>query len=271
MYRTIISPRSTAITQQFALNGLRILNTRPQHQAAGLSQIIRAAGGLAIEFPTLEIQSLSKSWQTTLPPWSNIHTAIFVSTNAVHYFFAGLQNQNIHWPTGLKTFAIGQATADALRHYHVEKIQVPECADSEHLLAEPALQHVQQHTILLISGEKSRPLLATTLRKRGAQVQQVAVYRRVLPKKNLPLAHKLWQDDAVDIILILSHEAIDNLFLLFEKEAKPWLQSKPWVVISPRLVELAHHYQVRTVILSSYSEILNTLVRIRHEHGRRTQ
>ena len=270
MYRTIITPRSATITQQCPLNGLRILNTRPQHQAHELSQRIQAAGGIAVEFPTIDIQALPTDWVHVLPALTTIDKALFVSTNAVHYFFAGLHFHNLIWPNTIAVFAIGQATADALRQYDVTEINIPEFSDSEHLLSVSSLQHIQDQRILLISGEKSRPLLATNLAARGAHIQQIAVYRRMFPKKSSPLAHHLWQDDAVDIILILSQEAIDNLFLLFGEEAKSWLQSKPWVVISPRLVDLAHHYQVRTVLLSSYADIVNTIVRIRYEHGRNT-
>lgn len=240
---------------------MRVLNPRPTHQAAELSQMIQAAGGIAVEFPTLEIQALPTKWYSNLPNLSTIDKAIFVSVNAVHYFFAGLEAHHCVWPTTIQTFTIGQATADALKQYQIKDIQIPTSADSENLLALPALENVQQQSILLVSGKKTRPLLMTTLRERGANIQDVAVYRRILPKKNQQLAHSLWQDDAVDIILGLSQEAVTNLFVLFAEEAKPWLQSKPWVVISPRLVDLAHQHHIRTVILSSYPNILNTVER----------
>lgn len=223
--------------------------------------MIQAAGGIAVEFPCLEIQAISTKWYGNLPDLSTIDKAIFVSVNAVHYFFEGLKVHHRAWPTTIQSFAIGQATAEALKQYQIKDIQIPTNADSEHLLTLSTLENVQQQNILLISGKKTRPLLLTTLRKRGANVQQVAVYRRLLPKKNQQLADTLWQDDAVDIILGLSQEAVTNLFALFAEEAKAWLQSKPWVVISPRLVDLAHQHHIRTVILSSYPNILNTVER----------
>lgn len=231
-----------------------------------MNQMLLTAGCIPVALPVLEIQPLSLDWLISIPSLVSIQKAIFVSTNAVHYFFAGLQKQQIAWPQSIQTFAIGSGTAAALAQHHVRDVQIPEISDSEHLLALPALQKIQQESILLISGDKGRPLLDTHLLKRQALVHHVSVYRRALPKKNLPFTHALWQDDAVDIILMLSHEAIDNLFVLFEEGARTWLQSKPWIVISPRLVEIAHSYHVKTVILSEYTDIITTLMRLMHEH-----
>ena len=253
------------------LNGLRVLNPRPQHQAADLTRMIQTAGGVAVEFPTLDIENLPIEWITTLPPLLNSQTAIFVSVNAVTAFFAGLQGAKLEWPALIQTIAIGKGTANALAQQGITRIQTPAIADSEHLLALPALQNIQGQTIILISGAKSRPLLETTLNQRGADLCKVVVYRRKSPKKNLQFTHALWHDDAVDIILMLSQEAIDNLFVLFEDDARTWLTSKPWIVISPRLVDIAQTYHVRTVILSPYNEILTTLMRLSHEHGRNTR
>lgn len=267
MRSTTLSTRSTAITS-IQLNGLRVLNTRPQQQARDLSRQIRAAGGIAIEYPTIQIMPLAFTWLHNLAPLASIQKAIFVSTNAVTHFFAGLQSQHIPWPTTIQTFAIGTGTATALNQHQITAVYTPKIADSEHLLALSPLHNIQHQSVLIISGEKGRPLLDTSLRDRGAIVHNLAVYRRVLPEKNVQFTHALWQDDGVDIILMLSQEAMDNLFALFEEAARPWLLSKPWVVISPRLVDIARRHQVRTVILSSYEDILTTL-RL-HEHGRNT-
>lgn len=250
---------------------LRVLNPRPSQQAAGLSQIIRDAGGTPIEFPTIEIEALATDWLIELPDLQHVEKAIFVSTNAVRAFFTGLRSQHIVWPEKIATYAIGQGTAKALAQYQITALHIPNMADSEHLLMLPSLHDVQQQSILLVTGENSRGLLETTLQQRGAEIQHVMVYRRILPKINAKIADALWQDDAVDIILMLSQEAIANVFLLFGKKAEAWLQSKPWVVISPRLVKTAEAHQVKTVILSPYHEILITLKQLMEEHGRNTQ
>lgn len=268
MHSTIVSTRSATITtQRLSLNGLRVLNTRPKHQAAKLSQTIQAAGGIAIELPTLEISPLSLDWLSRLPPLTTVQKAIFISTNAVHCFFSGLQSQHRIWPHTIQTFAVGAGTAAALEKQNISQIQTPTISGSEHLLALPDLQNMSQQSILLIGGESGRPLLHTSLCNQNANVYPIAVYRRGIPKINLPFTHALWQDNAVDMLIMLSQAGIDNLFHLFEESAKSWLQSKPWIVISPRLVEIAHKYQVKNVILSTYTDMVNTLMRQVHAHG----
>ncbi|PJD93757.1 MAG: uroporphyrinogen-III synthase [Legionella sp.] len=268
MCATTFRPRSTTITR-LHLNGLRILNTRPKHQAAFLSTKIHEAGGISIELPTLNIDPLSLDWMTHMPPLSSIQKAIFVSANAVEYFFQGLKALRLTWPNTIEPLAIGQATAQALAQHQITVSELPTMADSEHFLKLDALQHIQQSSILLVSGENSRPLIASHLQKKGAILHTATVYRRSLPEKNLSFTHALWQDDAVDIILMLSHGAIDNLFVLFEEAARPWIQSKPCIVISPRLADLAHHYDMQTVILSPYENLLTTLAELTHGQGRR--
>lgn len=230
--------------------------------------MIRDAGGISIDMPTLRIDPLPYNWIADLPPLSSLQKAIFVSANAVEYFFQAIQTHQLIWPSTIESFAIGRATAQALAQHHITVSELPTVADSEHCLNLAALQNIQDCAILLVSGENSRPLMATTLKKRGAVLHAAAVYRRSLPEKNSSFTHTLWQDDAVDIILMLSHEAIDNLFVLFEEAARPWIQSKPCIVISSRLADLAHRYGMRTVILSPYDDLLTTLAGLTHGQGR---
>lgn len=250
------------------LRGIRVLNPRPQPQAAKLSRMIHQAGGIAIEFPTLEIHPLATDWIQQLPDLFSLQFALFVSANAVLHFFRGLQQHHLNWPAHIRIFAIGKGTACALKKEGIYTMVTPAFADSEHMLAVTELQNIHGQKGMLISGERSRPLLATTLTQRGANMCQLAVYRRSLPKKNLPLSHALWQDDAVDIILMMSQEGMENLFVLFEEEARAWLQSKPWIVISPRLVAIARQLQIKHVISSSYTELLTTLMELTHDYGR---
>ncbi|HVT62331.1 MAG TPA: uroporphyrinogen-III synthase [Legionellaceae bacterium] len=247
---------------------MRILNTRPSHQAGPLSHDIRVAGGISIELPALQIEALALDWLDNLPDLSAIQKAIFVSTNAVDYFFKGLRFRHFILPNSIQIFAIGHGTATQLKKYHILNCKIPPIADSEHLLALKELQEIKNHKVLLISGEKGRPLIASTLKERGAFLYQINTYRRCMPQKNFPFTRALWQDDAVDIILVLSQEAMMNLFDLFETAAKDWILSKPFVVISQRLVACAHRYGIKTVIFSHYDDLLMTLTRLSHGTGR---
>ena len=253
---------------EFGFQKPKILNPRPQHQAQELSHMIQTAGGIAVELPTIEIQGLALDWLNALPTLSKLQTAIFLSPNAVIHFFAGLKTQSITWPADLPCIAMGQGTAATLAAQKVIQITTPNIADSEHLLALPALQNIKDQSILLISGEQGRSLVSNTVLSRGAKLINLVVYRRTRPMISPKLTHALWENDGIDILVMLSQEAIENLFALFEEDAKNWLQSKPWVVISPRLVEIAKNYQVKKVILATYDHMVTTLKELIDEYGR---
>lgn len=247
------------------LNGLRILNTRPLEQGKALSQAITDAGGIAIEFPTISIEATHADWFSRLPELTQIKQAIFISTNAVNYFFNRLDRHDVDWPSSIQIIAVGKASGEALSMRGLTSHHIPAIADSEHLLALNTLQQIKHQTILLIKGEGGRPLIAETLCSRGAHLVSLPVYRRVLPELSEQYINSLWHDDAVDIILFTSQQSMSNLFTLFGKEAHAWICSKPCVVISERLSKEAALLGMRTIITSRYDVIPSTLKRILHD------
>lgn len=226
------------------LHGLRILNTRPIRQNKTLTQWIRQRGGISIECPALAIESIDWFFDIDL---SQIHHVIFISANAVHYFFEKLDTLRIAWPSSLSVYAIGYSTAKALAQRDIIVQDVPSAINSESLLLLHQLQNVSDQTILLVKGEGGRHLIANTLRERGAKVLPLNVYRRTLPEKNQNLMDSLWREDAVDVIVITSAQALKQLFQLFGDEAKEWLQHKPFWVISDRLVKIGQQLGIKQI------------------------
>lgn len=237
-----------------SLKGLRILNTRPREQAHILSQQIRDAGGVVIELPTIEIQA-QHTWLEQLPDLTQVQQAIFTSANAVEHCFKYLNN----WPSTIQVIAIGQGTAKALTHYHIPIHATPQIADSEHLLRLPSLSHPQNQTILLFKGEGGRGLIEETLHAQGADLISLCVYKRILPQINPKFIKSIWHDDLVDIILLTSEQSMHHLFMLFAKEAHPWLRQKPCLVLSKRLAQAANSLGIKTILLSSPHEMMHTL------------
>ncbi len=239
------------------LIGLRVLNTRPAAQAHAFSQALREAGAIPIEFPTLAIEATSLDWCALMPPLSAIKHAIFISPNAVSCFFNAIKPTS--WPPSINTIAMGKGTALALTVQGIIAHHIPTRADSECLLALDTLHHIKNETILLVKGEGGLPVVKQTLVKRGAQVLAPEVYRRMIPSLNKKRIHALWHDDAVDMILITSQQAMQHLFTLFGPAARGWLCSKPFLVLSSRLANIAAAYGVKTMIQSDYNALVKTL------------
>lgn len=241
-----------------SLQGLRILNTRPQEQAQHLSERIRAAQGIAIELPTLEIQATA-NWLSQLPDLNSVQQAIFVSANAVKHCFMQLQQAQIHWPSTIEVIAIGNGSATLLKQFAIAVHTTPLMPDSEHLLALPSLQSPQKQKILLFKGEGGRPLIEESLLQQGADLIALNVYQRALPKINEQFIKSIWRDDLVDIILLTSEQSMHHLFHLFPKDAHHWLRSKTCLVISERLAQSASSLGIEHIIRSHPEGIMNAL------------
>jgi uroporphyrinogen-III synthase len=248
-----------------SLHGLRILNTRPEKAAKFLSNDIRTLGGLAIECPTIEIRATNNLWLNLLPDLKKVTTAIFVSANAVHFCFTELLKNQISWPSSINVIAIGNASARALEQFHIQVNAIPPLPDSEHLLALPSLQKVENQTILLFKGVGGRLIIEESLTKLKANLIKLMVYQREFPQFDKQWIDSIWRNDLVDIILITSLQSLTNLFKMFTAsgtKARAWLLAKPYLVISERLATAAALLGIKNIFISHPENIINTLLGI---------
>jgi uroporphyrinogen-III synthase len=241
------------------LNGLRILNTRPKEQGKMLSQLITEAGGVSIDYPTLEIKEFNPNWVRDLPDLNKVDHALFISANAVHYCFNQLHQHKIQWPKHIHITVIGQGTEKALEQFELKADDIPPISNSEHLLALPSMQQLKNKTVLLFKGLGGRTLIEEGLKKKGAKLFLFAVYQRIMPVLDQQFTTRLWQDDGLDIILLTSEQSIHHLFKLFSREAHNWLKDKPCLVLSERLAEAASLLGMKKIKTSHPNRIIDTL------------
>lgn len=217
---------------------MNILMTRPLHQAQNLIHLIEKNNDHAVIFPTIAIEAVDAS--QTLKDLREFHLIIFVSANAVIHALPFIKKDDRQQ---LRIAAMGHGTKQALERANLTVDFLPEGRfNSENLLQHPALQAVSGQKILIISGENSRNLLANTLRARQAQVTEVAVYRRVLPKvspEQKALLLQQWQHGGIDLIVCTSNEGLQNLFTLLGPSGHTLIQRTPIIGVSERLNPLA--------------------------------
>ena len=165
---------------------------------------------------------------------------IFVSEHAVSYAVAKSDELLNALAAGAEWYAIGPATAAAVRSHFSPDLRVPELARSEGMLEEPglqaqALQNGQR--VLLVAGEGGRALIADTLRARGGLVHSWLVYRRV-PVSIDEIIETLGDTGReVDVCVASSGSGLELL-------ASAWFATGggaevPVCVPSPRILELA--------------------------------
>lgn len=217
-----------------ALRGLRVLVTRPAHQAGGLCQRLEAEGAEAARLPLFTIEPIGEAalHAQRLTEAQAYDGWIFTSTNAVRIA------AELHpgpWPT---SYAVGAATAAALEALARGGVIAPAAgSSSEALLDRAEFAQISGQRFLIVTGEDGRDLLQTTLAARGASVETLALYRRRSVEHD---AHRVIAEvELADAVVLTSGEALDRLWALTPSVSHASLLSRTVVVPSARVQDKA--------------------------------
>ena len=244
------------------LKQVRILVTRPVHQAENLCRLIHENNGIPIRLPTLEIVPLILESDEIELPLTQADWFIFTSTNAVCCYCSQLDDAKMHDLKTKSCLAIGKATAQALITVGLNVDLIPQHGyNSEALLELAELQNVVQQNIVIIRGENGRETLAEILKQRGANVSYQNVYKREIPQ--IDCTEVLQQ--RLDFITITSGEAIQNLVKMLPETQHDLLKKIPLIVVSERIQTIAKNLGFETIALAqmpSDDAILNTITTI---------
>jgi len=229
------------------LSGIKILVTRPAHQSEHLCQLIANEGGKAIRLPVIEIVEIkpNRALLDCCTHLDDLDIAIFISANAVEKALPTLLASG-KLPSKLQLIAVGKRTAETLKALKLTALCPAPPFNSEAMLEMQLLQTVmvQGKNLVIFRGENGRELLAETLRKRGATVNYVNVYRRTQPP--VPA----WITDVqVDMITITSVEGLHNLLAMLSIQT--WVRHTPFIVMSQRIRAEAKKLGVQAPIFVS--------------------
>jgi uroporphyrinogen-III synthase len=219
-----------------------VLVTRPEHQAENLTRLISQHDGIAVLFPTLAIVAMddSRRIHDKLAQLDKFQWLVFISANAVrmHSYYA--DSDKIKQLKSLRIAAIGKATAEALQRVGLPIDLVPVHGySSEALLEMPQMQMMQGQNCLIVRGEGGLEELATALRTRGACVEYLDVYKRIIPDIDCTKVALLLQHEELDVITVTSGESLCNLLVMVEQKHHHQLIEIPLVVISNRIRQIA--------------------------------
>ena len=224
-----------------SLEGLTVVNTRPKLQAESLSDFIRREGGTPVEFPVIEIAQLEDPHvlDEQIKKVHEFDIAIFISVNAVDAAMT-ISNCFTQWPENVMIASVGQATALKLDYYGLAvSIKASDPFNSEALLLLPELQNLTGKKVIIFRGEGGRQLLADTLRSRGAAVEYIECYRRLVPASDPTRLYQCWDEGRCPLIVVTSNEGLRNLLTMVNNEHQQNLLSSMLVVVSERAVVLA--------------------------------
>jgi uroporphyrinogen-III synthase len=231
-----------AAAERGALAGRALVVTRPAAQAGTLAGAIRAEGGEAVLFPTIEIRDSDDvaALDLALSRSESCDWAFFVSPNAVEKVFARLAGRFNAWPPSVRAAAIGPGTRAALEAHGVQGVVVPETRyDSEGLMAMPEFAAVRGLRCVIFRGNGGRELIASTLAERGAAVELVECYRRGVPDIDPAPLGARWAAGGIDAVTLTSSEGARNLQALIGPAAAHLFALTPAFVPHRKIGEAA--------------------------------
>ena len=235
-----------------ALAGRRVVVTRPGGQSGHVAARIRAAGGVPVLFPTLEILDVEdlQPFFALVDRLDAFDLAIFVSANAVNKALDLLQARRA-WPAGLRVATVGRGSERTLQRRGFATVIAPGARfDSEALLELPQLQDVQGKRVVIFRGAGGREQLRDTLSARGATVEYAECYRRGRPQIDAAPLLALAARRELDAFTVTSSEGLANLHDMLGEAGRQWLQQTPLFAPHERIAAAARDLGVRTVVLT---------------------
>ena len=231
---------------------MRVLVTRPALQASAWVAQLAARGVDAVALPLIDIAP-ALDLEAVRAAWAGLarqRLVMFVSPNAADRFFAE-RPAAARWPPDTLAGSPGPGTTRALLALGVPPARIVAPAADAAQFDSEALWEQLEHldwvgaAVLLVRGDGGREWLADTLRERGAQVEALATYRRVVPELSTPersLLADACQRPAAHLWLFSSSQAVAHLDRLTRADARQ--AARRWagahaLATHPRIAERA--------------------------------
>ena len=233
------------------LSGKTVLITRAASQSAELRSRLEALGARVIECPTIQIVPPT-TWRPVDDAIRRLNTyqwLLFTSANAVEQFMDRMGDRRPTIPIAV----VGSSTAARLTEWGLKASLVPQEFRAEGLLA-AFPENLVGTRILFPRAEVARELLPDELRRRGATVDIVTVYRTV--KAFSGSIGEILESERVDCIVFTSPSTIpDDLHSL--------PTSTSLAVIGPVTREAAQLFGLKPDIIPVESTIPSLVAAIR--------
>ena len=205
------------------LFGKKIVVTRTREQASGFLAGLRELGANCIEFPTIEITPTDDwtSLDKSIEELGEYNWLLFTSVNGVKYFFNRLygKGKDVRALKDIKVGAVGPKTAGAVREYGI----IPDLVPSEYR-AEAVIEAFKEFRtgdlrILFPRAAKAREILPDELRKMGAHIKVVDVYRTIMPVNKVEKVNRMLEAGEIDMVTFTSSSTVSNFMEMFGDSA----------------------------------------------------
>lgn len=248
---------------------MKVLVTRPRLFADSLCKSIKNDGMTPILYPTIEIipNPLIDFLKEQILSLQLCDLAIFCSRPAAIYGMKAIRSILVY-PPRLLWMALGPGTAEELYQQGISSVLVPRFPpfESESLLALHELQDIKGKQIALFRGNEGRTVLRETLTERGANVIEIPVYQRRLPRKETLQRLTISDEGLPDVVITCSIDALKNLQILMDAKIWQALKSRPFIMVGLRMDAFAANLGIRSRILAKAAkdkEVIEALTTLR--------
>ncbi len=202
--------------EQKPLLGKNIVVTRAREQASSIAQMLSSLGANVVQFPTIEIQSISDFTEVDkeVDNMSSYDWVIFTSINGVEHFYnrlSTIKKDSRIFATS-KISAIGPATAQGLKERGIEPDFIPTAYMAEGIVEGLNQFGVNGKNILIIRAKEARELLPVELEKAGANVKILTIYETIASENNKEELTKMIENDTIDCVSFGSSSTVKNFF-----------------------------------------------------------
>jgi len=237
--------------ESLPLFGRRIVVTRARDQALQLADRLEALGAEAVSYPVIEVCDIAdvqaeREREAAFVNISDYDWLVLTSVNGVERFFAGFLagGRDIRDLAGVKVAAIGPATAAAVETRGVRVAAQPAEYRAEALVE--ALGAVAGCKILLARALVAREVLPHELRRRGAEVDVVAIYRTLSPAGLEPVSSL----GAVDMVTFTSSSTVTNFMAVAGDRACEFFASTAAAAIGPVTAATLHGVGIEPAVVA---------------------
>ncbi|MBI2852395.1 MAG: uroporphyrinogen-III C-methyltransferase [Chloroflexi bacterium] len=250
------------------LSGKRVLVTRARQQASALSQLLAEKGALPVELPAIDIQPLEDTGELdrAIAGITQYQWLLFTSVNGVDAFFKRLHTLGLDARTlkGIKIGTIGPATAHVLQERGILPDYTPGDYTTSAIVAGMQNRDIRGQRFLLPRADIADRALVEGLRRLGAEVDDVAVYRTVPATEGIAEARKMLPSGKIDVITFASSSTVTNLVAAFQGEPLDIGKAKV-ACIGKKTAETAKKAGLRVDILA-WEATIPALVAAIEEH-----
>jgi uroporphyrinogen-III synthase len=225
---------------------MRVLVTRPEHDAQGLIEALQHAGHTAIWSPALTMTEVDG------PPirLEGYQAILVTSANAIR----ALANRTA--ARKVKTLCVGPASAAAARDLGFDPV-IASTGEGVAGLVDAATTglHPQGGPLFYPSAEDVAGRLEANLSVNGFQVDRQILYRMNLASGLMPEARTALQQDQVDVVAYYSVRSIEGLHQAAANEALlPQVRTLCAVCISPAVETAAKAIHAKTIVASAATQ-----------------